>query len=200
MIQLYPFMAGECSRCSTGRLAMVCNTVEDSRWFNNTVEGLRWFCNTVEGLHSICKKIKSIAICKTWPNRQQTMLQCSTRLPSLTFLQTCELQAKKLTSSSKTLRFLQTSKELSFWNWIWEYSRPLTSKSPRRYHGDRQFPPIEDRKSTSYKVLRVLRYIAKSVPVRRLPMRSVPQMHMCSDLLLYVRMHKWTQDQNISQK
>ncbi len=74
----------------SGRLAMFCNTVESSRCFCNTVDGSRCFWNTVEG----CKKIKSIAINKTWPNRQ---LQCSKRLPSVTFLQTCELQASKET-------------------------------------------------------------------------------------------------------
>ncbi len=93
------------------------------------------------------------------------MLQCSKRLPSLTFLQTCELQAKKLTSSSKTLCFSSIFKgtellelDLGIFQAIdVRVSKEMPWRPTVPTHGG-------DRRSTSYKVLRVLWYIAKSVP------------------------------------
>ncbi len=67
-----------------------------------------------------------------------TMLQGSeASLPSITFLQTCELQAKKLTS--KTLRLSSICKGSELLELDLGIFQTLTSKSPRRCHGDGHF-------------------------------------------------------------
>ncbi len=122
MIQRYSSMAGECSR-------WLCNSVEGLRWLCNSVEGLRWLCNSVEGLRWLCNSVEGLRwLC----NSVEVLLQLSGRLALL--LQKIEVIAistpyhidskqcpkgflegflakyyckhtKKLTSSSKTLRF-----------------------------------------------------------------------------------------------